>query len=284
MPVGGRSEFADGTQSLHCYLGPMKWIIASASALSAVLIGLPVVANARTICTVVEDVASGQVLISKGDCKRRITPASTFKIAISLMGYDAGVLTDAQAPALAYDESYGAWRADWKQTTDPTSWMARSVIWYSQQMTTALGEARFGRYVRDFQYGNNDVSGGLTRAWLSSTLKISPLEQVGFLRRMLRGDLPVSRHAVEMTEQITALPDPVARWTIHGKTGSGAPRTADGAYDRAHEFGWFVGWAANGERKVTFAHLVQAERTSDELSGVRAKREFLAAFPSLLRQ
>lgn len=212
-----RTSQVGGKPSLRWYLGPMRWIITLASAMSAVLIGLPGFANARTICTAVEDVASGQVLISQGDCKRRVTPASTFKIAISLMGYDAGVLTDAQAPARAYDESYGAWRADWKQTTDPTSWMARSVVWYSHQMTTALGEARFGRYVRDFQYGNNDVSGGLTRAWLSSTLKISPLEQVGFLRRMLRGDLPVSRHAVEMTEQITALPDPVAGWTIHGR-------------------------------------------------------------------
>lgn len=117
-------------------------------------------AAAGTICTAIEDVATGAILSAEGDCVRRVTPASTFKIAISLMGYDAGVLKDAHHPALPYKESYKAWRPEWKTTTDPTSWIAKSVVWYSQQTTTALGEARFGRYVRDFQYGDQDVSGG----------------------------------------------------------------------------------------------------------------------------
>jgi beta-lactamase class D len=262
----------------------MKCSITLAMALATASVGLPSHARADTICTAVEDVASGRVLTADGDCDRRVTPASTFKIAISLMGFDAGVLKDPHDPALPYDDGYAAGRPEWKQITNPTSWMARSVVWYSQQTTTALGEARFVRYVREFEYGDQDVSGGLTRAWLSSSLQISPLEQVGFLRRMLQGRLPVSRHAVEMTERITALPEPIDGWTVHGKTGSGAPRTADGGYERSREFGWFVGWAVKGARRVTFAHLVQAEGSTDEPTGMRARRELLAALPALLRE
>jgi beta-lactamase class D len=110
------------------------------------------------------------------------------------------------------------------------------------------------------------------------------MEQLGFLRRMLLGRLPVSRRAVEMTAQLTALPEPVDGWAIHGKTGSGAPRTADGGYDRAREFGWFVGWAAKGRRKIVFARLVQLDGPADEPAGLRARREMLAELPGLLRK
>lgn len=262
----------------------MKCSTALATVLVAATFVSPGLARAKTICTAIQDAASGRVILAQGDCDRRVTPASTFKIAISLMGYDAGVLKDAHSPALPYDESYAAWRPEWKETTDPTRWMAMSVVWYSQQTTIALGDARFGRFVRDFQYGDQDVSGGLTRAWLSSSLQISPLEQLGFLSRMLQGRLPVSRRAVEMTAQLTQLPEPVEGWTVHGKTGSGAPRTAYGGYDLAREFGWFVGWATKGTRRVVFARLVQAEGSTDEPTGVRAKRELLAALPALLRE
>jgi beta-lactamase class D len=47
-------------------------------------------------CTAVADVATGRVLKQDGACNQRVTPASTFKIALSLMGYDSDYLTDEQ--------------------------------------------------------------------------------------------------------------------------------------------------------------------------------------------
>ena len=52
-------------------------------------------AQARTICTAIADAGTGKILMQQGDCSGRVTPASTFKIAISLMGYDSGFLKDA---------------------------------------------------------------------------------------------------------------------------------------------------------------------------------------------
>ena len=60
----------------------------------------------------------------------------------------------------------------------------------------------------------------------------------------LPGKLPVSRHAFEMTDQITAITPSPQGWSVHGKTGSGFPQNADGSDDRAHGWGWFVGWAS----------------------------------------
>jgi beta-lactamase class D len=245
-------------------------------------------AQARTVCTALADGKTSHILLQQGDCTDRVTAASTFKIAISLMGYDFGFLKDEHSPALPFRQGYPDWLPVWKQTTDPTNWIKYSVVWYSQQVTQALGEARFQKYVDEFHYGNEDLSGdpgkhnGLTRAWLSSSLKISPLEEMSFLEKVVNRQLPLSQHAFDMTDRITenaVLPD---GWDVHGKTGTGSPPTSDGSYDQAHAYGWFVGWATKGPRTIVFARLIQDEKEEPEGAGIRARTAFLGELPSLL--
>jgi beta-lactamase class D len=245
-------------------------------------------ARAGTVCSLVADAATGKILKQEGHCDERVTPASTFKIAISLMGYDSGFLTDEHAPALPFHEGYPDWIPSWKATTDPTSWIKNSVVWYSQQITTSLGEERFRHYVAAFHYGNADVSGdpdkhnGLTRAWLSSSLRISPLEQVDFLEKIVRRQLPVSAHAYDMTNRVTAIEVLVDGWSLHGKTGTGAPLQADGSANWDHAFGWFVGWATKGDRTLVFARLDQEEKQESVSAGLRTRDAFLKDLPALL--
>ena len=246
-------------------------------------------AQARTVCTAIADAATGTVVVQDGECRGRVTPASTFKIAISLMGYDSGFLKDAHAPALSFREGYADWAGpDWRQTTDPTRWIQYSVVWFSQQVTQSLGEAHFQKYVDDFDYGNRDLSGdpgqhnGLTRAWLGSSLTISPLEEVTFLTRLVNRQLPVSPHAFDMTSQITQLAPLPDGWEVHGKTGTGFPLTPAGVRDAAHAYGWFVGWATRGPRTFVFARLIQDEKEEAGGAGPRARTAFLSELPAFL--
>ena len=246
-------------------------------------------AEARVICTTFADAHTAQILEEHGACDEEVTAASTFKIAISLMGFDAGILTDAHSPALPFREGYPDWRPEWRETTDPASWIKYSVVWYSQQVTQKLGEARFQDYVRAFHYGNEDISGdpgkhnGLTRAWLSSSLKISPHEQVAFIERLVNRQLPVSSHAVDMTSAITQI-DVLDGWEVHGKTGSGWPVAPDGTRDEAHAYGWFVGWAIKGAQGIVFARLIQDERQQKEPAGSRARETLLDELPAFLQK
>ena len=245
-------------------------------------------AHAGIVCTAVADGASGKLLKQEGVCDQRVTPASTFKIAISLMGYDSGFLKDEHSPAVPFHEGYPAWNPAWRATTDPTSWIKNSVVWFSQQITQSLGEERFQRYVAAFHYGNQDVAGdpgkhnGLTAAWLSSSLKISPLEQLAFLEKVVRRQLPVTPRAYEMTGRITAVSVRPNGWEIHGKTGTGSPIKADGSEDSDHAFGWFVGWAVKGGRTLVFARLIQDDRQESVGAGLRARDAFLAEAASVL--
>ncbi|QGM47990.1 class D beta-lactamase [Methylocystis heyeri] len=253
------------------------------------LFSMPHAAEARELCTVFADAETGKVFFKRGEhCDQRVTPASSFKIAISLMGFDSGFLKDEHSPRLPFKQGYPDWRPSWREATDPAKWMKESVVWFSQQITQALGPERFAKYVRDFGYGNEDASGdagkdnGLTRAWLSSSLKISPLEQIAFLEKIVNRRLPVSASAYEMTGKITLIDAPPAGWELHGKTGSGAPVLPGGAQDEAHFYGWFVGWGIKGQRKIVFARLTQDEKREAESSGLRARDGLLKELPSIL--
>jgi beta-lactamase class D len=245
-------------------------------------------AQAKSLCTVVADAASEKIFEQEGNCNVRVTPASTFKIAISLMGYDAGFLKDEHTPAIPFNEGYTDWNPAWRVTTDPTDWIKNSVVWYSQQITQRLGEDRFRHYAATFHYGNEDVSGdaakhnGLMRAWISSSLKISPLEQVSFLRAIVRRRLPVTSLAFEMTDRITAMGELASGWQIHGKTGTGSPVNADGSKDTGHAYGWFVGWATKGDRAIVFVRLIQDDRQESVNAGLRAREAFMRELASML--
>jgi beta-lactamase class D len=248
----------------------------------------------KAVCTVVLDAATGATLFRQGPCDRRVSPASTFKIPLALMGYDAGVLEDERHPSWDGRPESSKNPAD-TRSVDPTAWERDSVVWYSQALTRKLGLERFRDYVERLGYGNRDISGnpgkadGLTHSWLTSSLAISPDEQVQFLRRLLARDLPVSRRAQDMTAAI--LPHFTAddggrfagAWTVWGKTGSGWLRDASGAPDRKRPLGWFVGWAERAGGRVVFARLEIGDAPSDTPSGWAARDAFLAALPSVAR-
>ena len=99
---------------------------------------------------------------------------------------------------------------------------------------------------------------------------------------MVRRELPVSPQAYEMTARITEQPPLPNGWALHGKTGTGAPVDARGRQDWDHAYGWFVGWASKGERRVVFVRLVQDEKDQETRAGLRARDAFVQALPALL--
>lgn len=244
--------------------------------------------SARTICTVIADAETGTVLREDGDCRTRVTPASTFKIALSVMGFDAGILTSAGTPSLPFQEGYADWGGEaWRQDTTPQRWMTYSVVWFSQQITAQLGVDRLQRYAQAMEYGNADFAGdagknnALERAWISSSLQISPIEQMAFLCNLVKRTLPVQPQAMEMTLAILDRSITADGWTVSGKTGSAYPRLGDGSFDRASGWGWFVGYAKRGGRTLAFARLIQDEQRQSISGGLRARDGLLAEWDAL---
>jgi beta-lactamase class D len=242
------------------FIGTLLWISSCCYCLAE-----PVV---NFVCI---DGESGKTITMEGDCQTQESPCSTFKIALSLMGFDSGILKSEHEPKVAYDVACNAPLDIWRQSHNPVAWIKNCCIWYSQYLTSRLGMAMFQGYVRDFSYGNQDVSGdqgkrnGLQRAWLCSSLKISPLEQVAFIRKFLQRTLPVSEYAYEVTQKLIFLGDMPNGWKLYGKTGTGF-------YDDPEKsIGWFVGWVIKERAALIFACLVTSEDNQNPVNGGYAK-------------
>ncbi|MEQ5827206.1 class D beta-lactamase [Sulfitobacter sp. NFXS29] len=256
------------------------------SLLLSFVMALP--ASAETLCTLLIDAPTGATLLEEGDCDRPVTPASTFKLPLAVIGYDTGLLIDAETPVFSYrtgDPDWGG--APWRQDTSPTDWLRHSVLWYSRRLTHELGADRLAHYARRFGYGNADFSGdaghynGLDRAWIASSLQVSPRQQAVFLRALLRDALPVSPAAMQKTRAIVERRD-VAGWQFKGKTGAAFPRRANRSFDYARGWGWYLGWAEKADRQVVFVTLTQATQRKEGSPGNLTRDAFLNEWPGQL--
>ena len=262
------------------------WALMVGALMAASIVG----ANAeseRVECTLLVDAGTGKTLLREGDCDRRASPASTFKVPLAVMGFDAGILKSEMDPAWPYRPEIDAPKRD-RKTVDPAIWERDSVLWYSREVTRRLGKQKFDAYVSDFSYGNADPSGdpdkdnGLTHSWLASSLRISPDEQAAFIARLLADGLPVSRRAQALTRAVIPRFATKDGWTVHGKTGSIFSRDSKGQFDRSRPIGWFVGWAEKGERRIVFARLLVDVNAAKGLLGPEIRKRFLSDFPKLI--
>ncbi|MDX5432957.1 MAG: class D beta-lactamase, partial [Halomonas sp.] len=121
--------------------------------------------------------------------RQRFVPASTFKIPHTLFALDAGVVED-EFQVFAWDgveRDFPQWNAD----HDLRSGMRLSVVWLYQHFARELGEERERDYLEAIDYGNADIGDRLEHFWLEEDmLEISAEEQIEFLERLYRNELP----------------------------------------------------------------------------------------------
>ncbi len=204
---------------------------------------------------VLRDVSGGRTLrYDPGLAARRVSPCSTFKIPNSLIALETGVAPDASF-SLRWDGQRREVEA-WNRDHDLRSAIRYSVVWYYQELARRVGEPRMRRWVEAFGYGNQDVSGGIDRFWLGSSLVISPDEEVDFLGRLYAGELPVSARSRSIVEEILLQDPPAPGLVYSGKTGSCRD---EGAHD---PHGWWVGSVAREGRLYLFAALIEGPGAS----------------------
>lgn len=203
-------------------------------------------------------------------CETRLSPCSTFKLPLILIGFDSGILKDEDHPLWKFKSTYPVAIESHAQDHTPKSWMANSVVWYSQKLTKKLGMKQFKKYLALFDYGNQDVSGnpgkndGLTQSWLTSSLKISANEQIVFLDKILTHRLPVSQMALQHTQNILFIETLPNGWKLYGKTGSGA-------LNNGLRISWFVGWLEKAGQTYIFAVNIQDQKKFNEFGERRAR-------------
>lgn len=183
---------------------------------------------------------STTTLVHDGErARERFVPASTFKIPHTLFALDAGVVED-EFQVFAWD---GVERSipQWNGDQDLRSGMRSSVVWLYQQFAREIGEERERHYLEAIDYGNAEIGDQLEQFWLDEgMLEISAEEQIEFLERLYRNELPFDEADQRLVKDlmITAAG---SDWIVRGKTGWSG------------QLGWWVGWVERPSGPVFFA-------------------------------
>jgi len=182
-------------------------------------------------------------------------PASTFKIFNALVALETGAVAD-EYEVMRWD---GVKREfpGWNRDHSLASAMKFSAVWFYQEVARRAGAERMQAWLDKVRYGNRDIGGGIDAFWLDGGgLRISAVQQVDFLRRLARGELPFSASAQEAVRRITIV-DCATDHIEHGKTGLSHPH--GGGY-----FGWYVGWVEHDARRWFFALNIDMPKGIDD--------------------
>lgn len=206
-----------------------------------------------TGCLVVLDARDGGEalhVVNRERAERRYTPASTFKVPHSLFALDAGLLRD-EFQVIKWDgvqRRVPAWNAD----QDLRSAMRHSALWVYERFAKELGDQREAAYLRKTGYGNA-LATGKAPFWVGGDLAISAFEQVVFLRRLYRNQLPFQVAHQRLVKDVMvneAGPD----WILRAKTGWSG------------RLGWWVGWVERPNGAVFFAINIDTPNREGDLS------------------
>lgn len=196
-------------------------------------------------------------------CTERYSPCSTFKIPNTLIGLEAGVIEDATY-TVAWDSAKNPrqswWPEAWAQDHNLTSAFDNSVVWWYQDVANEVGGKNYTNYLTWYTYGNQDISGGIDRFWLNSSLEISANEQIGWLEKFYNLELGASARNTDIVKDIL-IQEEGDLYLFSGKTGGG--KMADGNY-----IGWMVGYFEVPEEVYFYA----LNLTGDSYEEIRDKR------------
>jgi len=216
--------------------------------------------------------------------RARFLPSSTFKIPNSLLAIDRGVASGAAQPYPGPNPNHLVDGQPFLPATcegDLTlaTAFASSCIPIYQRIARQLGRETYRRGLRAMHYGNREIDGApLDGFWLQGPFAISAQEQVRFLERLRRGDLPVSRHALREVREMMVVERNGAT-VLRGKTGY--------VFTTAPQVGWWVGWVARGRDTWTFAlnlDITRPEHPAARISIGHAILEELGAFGGAARR
>lgn len=207
------------------------------------------------------------VIHNQARAQKRYTPASTFKIANSLIGLETKTVKSVDEP-LPYIGPENPFIASWKEDMGLRKAIAISNVPIYQELARRIGFERMKHYLKSFEYGNADTGEIIDRFWLDGPLDISTLEQVEFLKKLAEEQLPVSKEAQKDVKQILLL-ESADDYKLYGKTGwQNAPDNG---------IGWFIGWIENAHGIYIFTLNIDMRGANDAPKRISLTKDCLFA-------
>ena len=170
-------------------------------------------------------------------------PASTFKIANTIIALESGVV-DSDTTDLKWDGEKRAFK-QWEQDLLLKDAFQLSCVPCYREIARKVGIERMQDYLENLDYGNMDVNTkNLDIFWLEGNSKISAFEQIDFLKRLYLSKLPVSEQTESIVKEILLI-ETTESHVMRAKTGWSIQNGTNN--------GWYVGYLEKHDNVYFFA-------------------------------
>lgn len=217
---------------------------------------------------VLHDVGAGSFIgHDRARAERRFSPASTFKVANSLIGLTVGAVSGVDDP-LPYTGPPEPFIKAWARDMGLREAIALSNVPIYQALARRIGPDRMRMQLARLDYGNAETGDAVDRFWLDGPLRISAFEQARFMARLAQGTLPLPETAQLAVRDILRL-EQRPGWSLYAKTGwENAPGPG---------VGWWVGWVEKAGRLYVFALNLDIRQATDADKRIPLGKASLAA-------
>ena len=185
-------------------------------------------------------------------CSERFIPASTFKIFNSLAALESGAIKD-ENEIIKWDGVKRSYE-NWNQDLDMTKAFKYSAVWFYQELTQRIGYKKMKSDIKANHYGNENIDGGIDKFWLQGDLRISPEEQIGFIKDLYLNKVKFSKRTIDIVKKIMIY-DQKDNYTLRAKTGWGEIKD--------NSIGWFVGYVETNGNTYFFTTNVESKKPEE---------------------
>ncbi len=185
------------------------------------------------------------------------TPASTFKIVNSLIGLQTGRIAN-ENMVIKWDSvirkhNEGNIAESWNKDLTMEQAFKISAVPYYQEVARRIGKDTMQLWLDSLKYGNHKIGNRVDSFWLDNSLKITPDEQLGLIKKLYFGQLPFSKTTMDIVKKVMVREEN-ANYKLSLKTGWGYRENGNG-------LGWVVGWIE--ENKHPYFFVLNIEGTHD---------------------
>lgn len=188
-------------------------------------------------------------------------PASTFKIVNSLIGLQEGKIVN-DSMVIKWDginRSVENWNKD---LTMYEAFRVSSVPYY-QEVARRIGKERMQFWLDSLGYGSKKIISSIDSFWLDNSLKITPDEQLGLIKRLYFNQLPFFKNNQETVKR-AMLFENNANYRLAYKTGWGKK-------DNGNQLAWIEGWVEENNHPYFFVLNFETPDGNADIPGIRMK-------------
>ena len=172
-----------------------------------------------------------------------LRPASTFKVMLGLIALETGVLEADEI--VRWDGTRYPEHPEWQRDMALREAMQTSSEAFFRTVAARIGRERLATWVAKVGYGNGRIGNDAKGAWHDGVLTVTARQQLAFVDRLRRGDLPFS--AKTITAVKTAMrDDTLGGMTLYTKTGTHQDDDGSGNV-------WWIGWIEGPRGAASFA-------------------------------